>query len=1315
MRLRRFLVPLLILCLFLCISSAQAENENSLCITTVDRSAGKVTVVYHVQSPAVLVLEVLEDNRSTLESIQTLRQPVSSESYPFCDEYTFSTGLPEYFQLEARLEGLPSGSGADPFIDIGNTKDIREIMDRTVNDWGSENVLNFDSDITTNYAVLDDGVRVIREDTGLTITCSDDGSGNFALWGTEDRLNRLDLHIGDKLVLVRNSTDGLDIQGVRVTGLSASGGMMDVKADNASMSDIFRQIEFRYNFGDLIKLDKTLSFHDLISASADAAISLDGDLLYTGAVAGCIDLKHLNRNYVRFTMEAGVRDLHIDSRGDYQVSVPVMKMQVPGASIPGLGGLELRLNLPINAVHTGVDCTFNFSFSTSLIFSPEIPNGFEGGFGPNAPSFSLNEAGGELDVGIQGNVALTMLDVFDVSFGAVHYACLDAKISGGELSGGKNNNDKWHSCVIEQNGVQLPACINGTLGYMYSWKGDATIAGIFSKGFQLDLITAFRHAFPWYWSLLYSDHQFNKECPHYGVRLDVNVVNSDGFPLSDASVRCTPVPLYFDKKCTGSTGRDGKVALYVEGDGASDGNRKLYEVTAEWKDPEFGTLSGSAQVLVGPDPASVTVVIPTRPYIMHFIDEFGGEPAKNMPEDERVGPNQINYTVPSQVPTKTAYDFVSWIRMKDWRSAGQIQPGETVPIFRDEETNIFYALWERKKYSVEYDANGGTSAPLSQIKYPTESLQLSSEQPERSGFTFLGWAVDPEAEIPEYFPGQIYDTDANLKLYAVWQTVPVIPCRITFDANADGDSSAIAPSPQYVLPGATFLLSQEEPVRSGPFAFLGWNTDPDPEDGMPSILPGQEYQVTEDLTLFAIWQLMPTTAFKVTYDANVPGDSSATAPPAQYALPGTTIILRDDVAYRDGPFIFLGWNPDPDPEDGMPVLLPEQEYTVTDNVTLYAIWQTVPVTAFRITYDANADPGSKVIVPAMQYASAGTAVRLSTDVPVWDELHLFLGWSPEQEPAGGMPSVFPGQDYTVTGDVTLYAVWRFTPALPYRITYNANAGGYPNAVAPLPQYAARGATIRLYPAGATWDDMHAFLGWNPDPEPDDGMPTLLPGQEYTVTESVTLYAIWMARPVLTYEVTYDPTPGTGCPEKQIQSEKRTLTLSSLVPVYEGHILSGWRSSQDGGLWLPGSCYTKRVSTLMTAEWKADYHIIDGNGNVYQMDSGENLIFRANGPLELFDCLMIDGETLPADGYYTARSGSTICELFGKFLNTLKAGEHTICFIYKDGRTETGHFSVQAKKPFPPTGDPGVPLLPALLSVLMIVILWPRGKKNGMNH
>ncbi|MBQ2963626.1 MAG: leucine-rich repeat protein [Clostridia bacterium] len=76
-------------------------------------------------------------------------------------------------------------------------------------------------------------------------------------------------------------------------------------------------------------------------------------------------------------------------------------------------------------------------------------------------------------------------------------------------------------------------------------------------------------------------------------------------------------------------------------------------------------------------------------------------------------------------------------------------------------------------YTLSYNANGGSGAPASQSG--ATSYTISSTQPTRSGYTFLGWSKSSSATMASYTAGDSITLTANTTLYAVWQKNAVAP------------------------------------------------------------------------------------------------------------------------------------------------------------------------------------------------------------------------------------------------------------------------------------------------------------------------------------------------------------------------------------------------------------------------------------------------------------------------------------------------------------------------------------------------------------
>lgn len=73
---------------------------------------------------------------------------------------------------------------------------------------------------------------------------------------------------------------------------------------------------------------------------------------------------------------------------------------------------------------------------------------------------------------------------------------------------------------------------------------------------------------------------------------------------------------------------------------------------------------------------------------------------------------------------------------------------------------------------IEYNANGGKSAPETQIKIFDASIELSNDIPVKEGYAFKGWSTDSSALTATYQPGETYSVNESMTLYAVWEKKP---------------------------------------------------------------------------------------------------------------------------------------------------------------------------------------------------------------------------------------------------------------------------------------------------------------------------------------------------------------------------------------------------------------------------------------------------------------------------------------------------------------------------------------------------------------
>ena len=202
----------------------------------------------------------------------------------------------------------------------------------------------------------------------------------------------------------------------------------------------------------------------------------------------------------------------------------------------------------------------------------------------------------------------------------------------------------------------------------------------------------------------------------------------------------------------------------------------------------------------------------------------------------------------SKAPSREGYNFLGWA---DTRTAtkASYQPGQS---YKSDSDKTLYAVWEKIEvtFEVKYHANGGSGAPSSQIKTVGKSLVLTSEEPTRTGYEFIGWSKNGFASVATYQAGDIFDEDSNsaITLYAVWQAETY---QIAYNANGGTG----APSTQTKEYDRDILLETKTPYRAG-YVFSGWSTNS--SASTVDYQPGDRVIVNKSMTLYAVWKRLLT-------------------------------------------------------------------------------------------------------------------------------------------------------------------------------------------------------------------------------------------------------------------------------------------------------------------------------------------------------------------------------------------------------------------------------------------------------------------------
>lgn len=284
----------------------------------------------------------------------------------------------------------------------------------------------------------------------------------------------------------------------------------------------------------------------------------------------------------------------------------------------------------------------------------------------------------------------------------------------------------------------------------------------------------------------------------YITKTDYNTYSEVGVQVwfwSKYSVADDSNTLYYDANSTVANTSKGAVTIattVASGDGWSTSNQvRLATYSHTYNRETYSSSKPFTAKLVDVDRvggtmhATATITIPARASYAVTYNANGGTGAPSG-QTKYYG---VSLTLSSAKPTRAGYTFAGWATSATGSVA--YASGAT---YSGNNSVTLYAVWTANKYTVSYDANGGTGAPASQQKTHGTALTLSSTIPTRTNYTFLGWGTAASATTVAYAAGASYTANAGVTLYAIWVLSYVKP-RISslrafrVDINGNDDES----------------------------------------------------------------------------------------------------------------------------------------------------------------------------------------------------------------------------------------------------------------------------------------------------------------------------------------------------------------------------------------------------------------------------------------------------------------------------------------------------------------------------------------------
>lgn len=385
-------------------------------------------------------------------------------------------------------------------------------------------------------------------------------------------------------------------------------------------------------------------------------------------------------------------------------------------------------------------------------------------------------------------------------------------------------------------------------------------------------------------------------------------------------------------------------------------------------------------------------------------------------------------------------------------------------------------------FAINYVLDGGTNSENNPNEYVPEKLPLLLENPNKSGYKFVGW-YDNENFTGESITEISAGTMGDVTLYAKWNALDY---RISYELN--GGTNAENPDGYDV---SDLPVSLHAPSRTG-YIFKGWymgenrvlaipvgttgnvvvsakwepityTIDFNTNGGLPTLSSidytiesdsftlqeitkvgytfdgwyNGETKVTEittgtygNMTLVAKWTAdLYTISYDLADGVNSPEN------PTSYTIESGLITLKDPT--REG-YTFAGWY------NGEQLVTTIDSNTL-ENISLTAKWT---VNSYKLTFDVDGNLTERTF----KYGESITAIENPTKVG-----HTFVGWSEE------LPETMPANDITVE------AKWEINS---YDITYDL-AGGVNNSENPTTYTIESGLITLKNPTR----EGYTFVGW----------------------------------------------------------------------------------------------------------------------------------------------------------------------------------------------------------------------------------------------
>ena len=550
-------------------------------------------------------------------------------------------------------------------------------------------------------------------------------------------------------------------------------------------------------------------------------------------------------------------------------------------------------------------------------------------------------------------------------------------------------------------------------------------------------------------------------------------------------------------------------------------------------------------------------IFPYKTYAITFnkntSDSVGNMPSNGMKK------HGINYTLPSNIPTRTGYTFKGWGASSSSTSPvnGPASLGFS-GYYSGNAAYTYYAVWQANNYTVTFNANGGSVSTTSKsVTYNSTYGNLPT--PTRTGYSFKGWYTASSGGSQRQSSTTV-TTAGNHTLYAQWT-----PYKATIHYYSNGgtaksgyaldssnrataNGSLVTTSIPYGTPTNVYDVSTlfspptgyHEPLSDTGYYTSGWriNSATATTYATQQDFNANNYITTGDATIKFYARWLPNT-YTLTFNANG-GSVSPTSTTITYnSTYGASGVWPTPTRTN---YRFDGWYTS---TSGGTRIVESETVKVTSNTTLYAHWTALYYLDLN-TYINGVNNTSEAAITADVYIGGSIAASGVSDYWIQHPVNTTYEIKNINAKSGFTKLNVTGASGTLDSNkqCIVYVGRNYT------VTYKANGGTGSDQT-----QAINYGTAWTTKSSSTFSRTgYSFSGWNTATDGSGISYNADANQSSTTESNITLYAQWTPYQITINYFANGATYGVYC-GNQLDLTKQIHTQTFTYDVWEANGLN----------------------------------------------------------------------------------------------------------------------------------------------------------------